>query len=379
MADAANGLAIGPGVAVATTGALGRITLNRPKALHALNDAMRAEISAAIPGFSRDPNIYAVAIEASDARAFCAGGDIRELSALALQDLEAARASLAGEYRMNWQLDCFTKPVVSLMDGLCMGSGVGLTMYNTHRVAGERYAFAMPETGVGLFPDLGVCWVLARLPDEIGTFLGLTGHRIGAADALQLGLITHCIPRQQFPAIIDALADAQPIDPLLDERHQPFDAATFAKDAKPVERLMQHKALISDVFSANSMEEIMQRLAQQAAGAGLAASFCETVRADLLRRSPTSLKITLRHLREAAKLDLRQTLEHDHRIASWCLAARDFHEGVRAILLEKDNLPAWDPAELINVCDHELSIYFSAYGEADLKLPERSAVQDVSK
>ncbi len=174
----------------------------------------------AFPRWSRDPEIYAVVIRSSSPRAFCAGGDVRELAEWGSKRRPEAIKSLAAEYALNWLLECFMKPTVSLMDGVVVGSGVGISLYGTHRVAGERYSFAMPETGIGLFPDVGVSWAFARMPDAIGMYLGLTGRAIGRADAYRLGLATHCIPASRFEEIRAGLADADPVDPLLDGRHE---------------------------------------------------------------------------------------------------------------------------------------------------------------
>ncbi len=181
---------------------------------------MRAEIAAAFAAWTRDPQVYAAVIVSATDRAFCAGGDVREMVEWGKSRPEDARRSLAAEYALNWQLDCFTKPTVSLIDGMVMGSGVGITLYGTHRVAGERYRFAMPETGIGLFPDDGVSWAFARMPDEIGMYLALTGRAIGRADAYRLGLVTHCMPAARFAEVRAAISDADPVDPVLDSRHE---------------------------------------------------------------------------------------------------------------------------------------------------------------
>ena len=162
--QAAPALEISAGI----VGAAGVIALNRPSALNALTSAMRTSIGKAFAAWTNDPQVYAAVILSQSDRAFCAGGDVREMAECGRRSLEEARRLLAAEYALNWQLDCFSKPTVSLIDGMVMGTGVGISVYGTHRVAGERYRFAMPETGIGLFPDDGVCWVFARLPDEIG-------------------------------------------------------------------------------------------------------------------------------------------------------------------------------------------------------------------
>src|SRR6185295_1889291 len=191
----------------AIEGAAGVVTLSRPRALNALTTAMRARIAEAFAAWARDPRVYAAVIVSATDRAFCAGGDVREMAECGRRDAGEARLSLAAEYALNWQLDCFTKPTVSLIDGVVMGSGVGLTLYGTHRAAGENYQFAMPETGIGLFPDDGVGWAFARMPDEIGMYLALTGRAIGRADAYRLGLVTHCLPAASFPDIMAAIED----------------------------------------------------------------------------------------------------------------------------------------------------------------------------
>ncbi len=159
-------------------------------------------------------------IGSSSERAFCAGGDVREMAEWGRTRMAEARQSLAAEYALNWALDRFVKPTVSLIDGVVMGGGVGISLYGTHRVAGERYRFAMPETGIGLFPDDGVSHVLARMPDEIGMYLALTGRSVGPADAYRLELVTHCIPARQFAEIQAAVREADPVDPVLDTRHE---------------------------------------------------------------------------------------------------------------------------------------------------------------
>ena len=197
----------------AVEGAAGIVTLNRPRALNALTASMRARMAHAFATWARDPQVYAAVILSATDRAFCVGGDVREMVECGRSRPEEARRMMAAEYALNWQLDCFSKPTVALMDGVVMGSGVGVTLYGTHRVAGERYRFAMPETAIGLFPDDGVSWAFARLPDEIGMYLALTGRPIGRADAYRLGLVTHCIPGGRFAEIAEALRNADPVGP----------------------------------------------------------------------------------------------------------------------------------------------------------------------
>ena len=343
-------------------GALALVTLQRARALNALTAQMRAAIAARLPGFARDAQVYAMAIRSASPKAFCAGGDVRETIAWWREDPDKARRALADEYRLDWQLECFTKPTVSLIDGIVMGSGVGLSIFGTHRVAGEGYRFAMPETAIGLFPDVGVAHVLAHLPDEVGTYLGLTGRTIGRADAYELGLATHCISREQFAAILAGLSDADPVDPLLDDLHQEPEAG----------ELSPWRDLIANAFSAATVAEIRERLTRIAGGGG---GFAEGILADLDKRSPLSLAVTLRHIRDAQALDLRQTLQVDYRLVCRFLEDHDFHEGVRAALIDKDNAPRWRPASLADVSEARVESYFAPMGGDELVLPTRQEMQ----
>jgi enoyl-CoA hydratase/carnithine racemase len=343
-------------------GSLGLVTLNRPRALNALNEAMRAKLAAAYPNFARNPQIYAVVIQSASEKAFCAGGDVRELIRWGRDDRERARKAFADEYALDWLHECFSKPTVSLIDGAVMGSGVGITQYGTHRVAGPKYKFAMPETAIGLFPDVGAVWKLSRLPDSIGMYLGLTGHAIGRADAYALGLLTHCIDPAQFEEIKAQLADTWPVDALLDARH-----ADPGPGALPEKR-----ETIASCFSAGTVEEIVVRLE---AVAGADREWAQGVAADLRTRSPLSLKITHRHIREAAAMDLRQTLVRDYRLAWHFLEGEDFYEGVRAVLVDKDGKPRWNPSRLEDVSSAMVDDYFTSLGAIELELPTRQEMQ----
>ncbi|CFX49279.1 Enoyl-CoA hydratase [Candidatus Filomicrobium marinum] len=350
------------GVTVSENGALGLITLNRPQVLNVLNTPMKARLAEAFPAFARNPDIYAAAIEAAGERAFCAGGDVRESVSAARSDMPAARVAFKREYELIWLLECFSKPTVSLISGIVMGSGVGLTAFNTHRVAGERYKFAMPETAIGLFPDVGIAYVLARLPHEIGTYLGLTGRAISRSDAFKLGLATHCIPESEFDAIKAGLSEAWPVDTLLDERHS---------DPGPGE-LEPYNELIAKCFATDTVEEIIGRLK---AASGPHAEWAQAVVADLEKQAPLSLKVTLRHIREARAMDLRQTLGVDYKLACRFLEDSDFREGVRAVLIDKDNKPNWQPADLSGVTAEMVAHYFSQLTDDGLDLPTRSEMQ----
>lgn len=350
-----------PGVRFARHGAAAVITLDRAQKLNALDSGMKAAIASEIPRIARDPQVYGVLWRAAPGRMFCAGGDIREFYDLALQDPRRVREECAREYSLIWLLDCFSKPTVALMDGAVMGTGAGVVAAGTHRVAGASYRFQMPETLIGFFPDNGVCWHLARVPNHIGTWLALTGSSIGRADAFRLGLVTHCIPADKFDDIEKAIGNAEPIDPLLDGLHE--DPGTGEID------LFQD--VIEECFSAPTTAEIIARLAAEKRHR----EWCAKTKAELEAHSPLALEVTLQHVRRAKHLDLRQTLITDYRLAVNLVTGNDFLEGVRARIVEKTNAPRWSPAILSDLGDGAVARCFEPMGSAELFLPTRQEMQ----
>ena len=349
-------------ISVENHGAIAIVTLSRGRALNALTAAMRERISSVLWTAAREAQTYAVVLESESERAFSAGSDVREVLALYRQSEDLGHKAFADEYMLNWQCECFSKPTVPLINGMVMGGGVGVSLYGTHRVAGENYKFAMPETAIGLFPDVGVCYALGRMPGSFGVYLGLTGRSIGRADAYRLGLVTHCIGAEHFPAIKAELAEAWPVDPLLDRLHVDPDGGEIATIGDVVDRC----------FSASSVEEILERLK---AIEGEHKAWADGVAAELSRRSPLSLKITLRHVRGSRERDLRETLVVDYRLAVRLLAAADFHEGVRAVIVDKDHQPKWTPSSLAEVTEAMVDHYFAPLGAGELALPTRAEMQ----
>ena len=351
-----------PKVEIIRHGPIMKFVLNRPAVLNAFDDDMRQALATEIPRIARDPDVYVVVLMSSSPKAFCAGGDVRAVVAEQQRDLVKAKRYFADEYRLDWLLDCFSKPTMSLINGICMGSGAGLTTFNTHRVAGENYKFAMPETAIGLFPDVGMGHIFARLPWPIGLYLGLTGRAIDRRDGHWLGLATHCISGSRFEEILAALADAQPIDTLLDRLHEPQGPGP----------LQDEKNLIEAFFSAGSLDEIIERLKT---APSLQKSWADATLADLQKRSPISLRITDRHIRLCRTLDLRACLTQDYRLACRCLEAADFCEGVRAALIDKDAQPRWQPATLSDVTPEMVAKYFAPLGDDELNLATRQEMQ----
>jgi enoyl-CoA hydratase/carnithine racemase len=344
-------------------GSMAHVIFDRPRALNALTTVMRRRFSESLWSFARDPQVYAVVMESSSDRAFSAGSDVREVVAWGQDDRARARAAFRDEYALNWQCECFSKPIVPLINGIVMGGAVGITLFGTHRVAGEGYRFAMPETLIGLFPDVGVCHVFARLPDHIGLYLGLTGRTIERADAYELGLLTHTIPSGKFAEIKTEIADTWPVDTVLDSRQE-----------DPGEgELVPYRETISRCFSAPTVEEIVARLEFET---GSAQVWAQETADELKRRSPISLKVTHRHIREARNRDLRETLTLDYRLACRFLEGRDFYEGVRASLIDKDGTPVWCPKRLEDVTASMVEAYFSPLEEEDeLGLATREEMQ----
>ena len=338
------------------------VTLERREALNALSIGMRAELASALTRLGPDPMVYAVVLRSAVPNVFSVGGDVREMTGLCRTDLAAARKGLADELALCWIVECLSKPVISLIDGRVMGTGVGITLYNTHRVAGENYRFAMPETQIGYFPDCGVAHAFARMPHGLGFYLGLTGREIGRADALALKLVTHCIPAARFAEIAEHLAAADTVDPVLDGRH--VDPGTSP--------LMAEAPVIARYFQAGSLSDILARLK---AASGTDKAFADAALALLAKRSPLALAVTDRMIREAARLDIRGALMLDYRLAHRFADQPDFREGVRAFLIEKDGHPCWIPPTIEDVTPAMLAAIFAPVGADELVLPTRQEMQ----
>jgi enoyl-CoA hydratase len=351
----------GPGVRFERDRAAVLLTLDRASKLNAINSGMKAAIANEIPRIARDPQVYAVILRAAPGRMFSAGGDIREFFDLTRISPDLANAECAREYSLIWLLDCFSKPTVALIDGPVLGTGVGIVQTSTHRVAGAGYRFQMPETMIGFFPDNGVCHHLARLPHEIGTWLGLTGESIGRADAFWLDLVTHCIEAEHFAGLSSAIAQAEPIDDVLAARHVDPGPAPLAAKSAVIERC----------FSAETTAEIMRRLATEPSER----EWCARTLATLQSRSPLALEVTLRHLRLARHLDLRQTLAIDYRLAVKLVPSHDFLEGVRARIVEKTGDPRWFPARLSDIGEAAIDRLFEPLPAGELNLPTRQEMQ----
>ena len=331
-------------ILVARDGGLGRLTLNRPQALHALTTVMCSTCITVLSDWRRDPAVQAVLIDHSGERGFCAGGDIRMLADSGADDGRLARAFFFTEYRLNHLLFSYPKPVIAVMDGITMGGGVGLSAPARYRLATERTTFAMPETGIGLFPDVGGGWFLPRLPGRIGLWLALTGARIKAADCLHAGLATHHVPSERLPELKAALAEnPSDIEALL---------AQFHVNPGPAP-LLAHRAELDAAFGQGSVEAILAALE---AGSDWARAQALALRT----KSPQTLKVAFRQLALGlAAPDFAANMAMEYRIGARVVQRHDFLEGVRAVIVDKDNAPKWDPATLEGVGEDLLDAIFA--------------------
>ena len=337
-----------PHIRATKQGALGLLTLDRPKALNALTHGMIAAIAHSLAGWAADGSVKAVAIRGEGDRAFCSGGDIRAVQQAIVAGSDEGASLLRDEYRMNALIGAYPKPYIAMVHGITMGGGAGVSIHGSHRLADASLMFAMPETGIGFIPDVGSSYFLSRLPDRLGLYLGLTANSIGLGDAMAAGLVTHAVARSDFDAIIAALADGQAAEKTI---------VPFARkpEAGP---LAAHRSRIATIFGGSSVEAILERLDRD--GSDFAIATAQIMRT----RSPTSLKLVFRQLHEAETLSLNQCLAMEFRLALRVLPRHDFREGVRAALVDKDRRPKWEPSSLAGVAD--LGDFFGKLGSEEL-------------
>lgn len=332
------------------------ILLNRPQALNALTHEMCVPLERHLRAWAVDPAVKSVIIKAAGEKAFCAGGDIRKLAERNPEGAEYRKRFWYDEYRCNTVIGEFPKPFIALIDGIFMGGGVGLSVHGSHRVISEFATFAMPETGIGLFPDVGGTYFLPRCPGETGVYLGLTGARLKGADILAAGVATHFVPRERLAELEQALVDAGPatnsdVDAVLNRYLE--DAGTSA--------LAEARPQIDTLFAGTSVGQVMAALEADGGGFG-------TEQARIIRtKSPTSVKLTFAQLRRGKSLSLRDCMRLEWRICNHIAAGHDFYEGVRAVIIDKDHRPNWQPATLEQVSEAEIEAYFSPVPEGELQ------------
>jgi enoyl-CoA hydratase/carnithine racemase len=323
---------------------LGIITLNRPKALNSLSHGMILEMEKVMPRWEKDPAIKAVILRGAGDRAFCAGGDVAGLYREMRDNPTGTtrRDFFRDEYIVNRRIYRFAKPWISLIDGIDMGGGVGLSVHGSHSVATEKFLFAMPETTIGLFPDVGGGYFLSRLPGALGTFLALTSHRLKAADALWAGIVQAYVPSARLGELQAALGAADLSGPDSAKKVDKV-IARFAEDPG-VPTLPGMMPDIDGCFSAESLSEIVAKLKKQGS------VWADKQLAALLKLSPTSMAITLEQLRRCANRSFEDTMTIEYRMSQRCMQkGHDFFEGVRALLIDKDQKPKWTPSTIEGV------------------------------
>ncbi|WP_315761204.1 enoyl-CoA hydratase/isomerase family protein [Sphingomonas sp. Y38-1Y] len=338
-------------VLIEREGAMGRIRLNRPKAIHALTADMCRAILDALGEWAGDPTLEAVTIDHADGRGFCAGGDIRLIAESSAGDGAAARDFFRVEYGMNHRLFTFAKPIAAFMDGITMGGGVGLSQPANFRIATENTRFAMPETSIGLFPDVGGGWYLSRLTGRMGQFLALTGHRLDGAECLALGLATHYLPAAALPEAKRRIGEApQAIEAVL------ADLAVPAPEAA----ILAHREAIDRLFASDKLEEILDALENDDS------DFAREQRKLLATKSPQAMKVSLKLLLDGRAMPtFEDEMRQEFAVACHVVQRPDIVEGVRAVIVDKDHAPRWDPATPEAVSDHLIDRIFAPLSPDD--------------
>jgi enoyl-CoA hydratase len=336
-------------------GAAGLITLNRPQALNAITLNMVREMRRALDAWAADPAVTRVVIIGAGGKAFCAGGDIRVLHDLGKAGRHAEALQFwREEYELNILIKRYPKPYVALVDGIVMGGGVGVSINGSHVVAGEKFTFAMPEVGIGFFPDVGGTYFLPRIPGEIGAYFALTGDRMKQGDALSTGLATHAMASTRFSELLVALCDRDAVDNTLE---------AFADISMVPATVTGHRSLVDACFRFDSVEEIVTALAAHDD------PWCQNCAKVIATKSPTSLKIALAQVRTGKALSFEEAMTSEFRIVSRICHGHDFYEGVRAVIIDKDNKPRWQPSDLQAVTPDMVAAHFAPLGEGELVPP----------
>lgn len=342
-----------PPVLARRDGRVGHLVLNRPRAINALTMEMVGLITEQLQEWEADPQVGTIVLTGAGERGLCAGGDIVALWKDAKAGGREAQDFWSAEYRLNAMIDELTTPYVAVMDGIVLGGGIGLSAHGRIRVVTERSRIGMPETGIGFIPDVGGTYLLSRAPGETGTHLALTAGQVGAGDAIALGLADRFVPSERLPRLLQELAET-PAEEAVD---------ALAEEPPPAQ-LLPERSWIDAAYGGDDAEEIVRRLREQ--GSEAADQAAETI----LTRSPTSVAVTLRALRSAAGMSLREALAQEARLAYHCHASADFVEGVRAQVVDKDRDPRWSPASLAEVTASQVEACFASIGEHELTFPD---------
>ncbi|MGV9745282.1 enoyl-CoA hydratase/isomerase family protein [Rhodococcus zopfii] len=341
-----------PEVLVEASAGVGRLTLNRPKAINALNHGMVRTIAEKLREWSGDDAIAAVVVDGAGERGLCAGGDIVSIYHDAKDGGSGSQEFWRDEYILNAAIGRYPKPYVAIMDGIVMGGGVGISAHGNVRIVTERSTIAMPEVGIGFVPDVGGTYLLSRAPGELGTHVALTTGRLKAGDAIALGFADHFVPSESLDKFVAAIGTAGLDDAL----------AEYSRPA-PESELLAQQSWIDAAYSADSVEEIVERL--RASDVPEAQATAE----QILGKSPVALKVTLRSLRQARRSgSLEEVLDEEYRVSLASLKSHDLVEGIRAQVVDKDRNPQWSPATLADVTVADVDAYFQPLGELELGL-----------
>jgi enoyl-CoA hydratase len=338
---------------------IGWITLNRPEALHALSLTMIRIMTQLLKKWEADPSITAVIIESSGGKAFCAGGDVRAVyEAQKTGDLETCDAFFREEYTLNAHIYSYSKPYVALIDGLAMGGGLGISVNGSHRIVTERALLAMPETGIGFFPDVGATTFLTRALGTVGLYLGLTGTPLKAKDALWFGLATHYVPSSALASLRADLEKGEDVEDVLDPYAQQPEGKGF---------LETHHEFIESHFKKASLKEIFESLAEDSS------PFAQNTLNTLKTKSPTSLAVTFRQLKGCnPPLSFVEGMQQEFRLSQRMVMSHDFMEGIRAVLIDKDRLPRWKPLRIEDLVIESTEHFFKSLGDRELGLTDRA-------
>jgi enoyl-CoA hydratase len=338
-------------------GAAGVITLTRPQALNAVTHEMVRALRCMLEKWAGDPAVTRVVIMAAGGRSFSAGGDIRALTDLGKAgQVDEAVQFWRDEYPLNAYIKNYRKPYIAMIDGIVMGGGVGISIHGSHRVAGDKFQFAMPEVGIGFFPDVGATWFLPRMPGELGTYCALTGDRFNAADACASGVATHRVPSSRFPELFEGLYGTVSVDAVVAAFTEPAGEGPIVARRHAIDRL----------FAGDRIESILAALDSET---GEHADWAHATAANIRSKSPLSLKLALAQVRRGKAWDFAACMRAEFRIVSRVIRGHDFYEGARAVITDKDNKPRWRPPTLEGVSDAEVERHFSPLNEEDLVLP----------
>lgn len=346
-----------PEIVLEKIGCCGVITLDRPAALNALTLEMIQALGTALDAYAADSSVALVVLRSTNPRAFCAGGDIRKLYELGRAGKhDEQMAFFHAEYRLVRQIAHFPKPYVSLIEGIVMGGGAGISVHGSHRIGGETLSFAMPEVNIGYFPDVGATHFLPRLPGRFGTYIALTGARIGLGDAMALGLATAHVPAARFDALLARLSKGEDIAQAIAAEQAPA----------PESDLMLQKHFVDGCFGAADVDAILGEIDEASyAGSNFAMTTYQTIRS----RSPTSSAIALRQMQLGPKLDIDAALQLEYRVAQRVVRGHDYYEGVRTTLIDKTDKPRWEPDDVDKIKQSDVDAYFAPYPDGELEFP----------